>query len=103
MHNTYLFTELYQRSIHNQWIDDIFSCDNLPLIWITTSDQNTDDITENQDELQKQFDLFSDTFGKCLISANKWKSQFCWNSNILFSDVVSVTDEAFCILTIEGK
>lgn len=79
--------------------------DKLPCTWITTSLQEPDEITEqpNEEELQKQFDLFSDTFGKCLISANKWKSQFWLNSNTVFSDVISVTDEAFCILTIEGN
>ena len=105
MHNKYLFTELYQVSIHNKWIGAIFTEDKLPCTWITTPLQRSDEITEQpkQEEQQKLFDLFSDTFGKCLISTNKWKSQFWWNSNTVFSDVISVTDEAFCIFTIEGN
>ena len=102
MHNTYLFTELFQVSIHNEWIGEIFTAEILPCTWITTSLQKSNEQT-NQGKLQKQFDLFSDTFGKCLISASKWKSQFWLNSNTVFSDVISVTDEAFCILTIEGN
>lgn len=102
LHNTYLFTELFQVSIHNEWIGEIFTVDKLPCTWITTSLQTSDE-QNNQENLQKQFDLFSDTFGKCLISANKWKTQFWLNSNSVFSDVISVTDEAFCIFTIEGN
>ena len=69
-----------------KWIGEICTMDKLPCTWITTSLQKSDEITEepNQENLQKQFDLFSDTFGKCLISANKWKLHFWLNSNTVF-------------------
>ena len=55
---------------------------------------------EKEDQ-QECFNLFADTFGKCMIKRELWKNKLARNPNLLFSDVVTISDEAFAIFTIE--
>ena len=55
----------------------------------------------DKEDQQECFNLFADTFGKCKIKRELWKNKLARNPNLLFSDVVTISDEAFAIFTIE--
>ena len=55
----------------------------------------------DKEDQQECFNLFADTFGKCMIKRELWKNKLSRVANVLFSDVVTISDEAFAIFTIE--
>ena len=57
--------------------------------------------TRKKKNHQECFNLFADTFGKCMVKRELWKNKLSRNPNLYFSDVVTISDEAFAIFTIE--
>ena len=64
--------------------------------------EQTENMPDEEKNYQQEcFNLFADTFGKCMVKRELWKNKLSRNPNLYFSDVVTISDEAFAIFTIE--
>ena len=94
------FAGLYEKSKTNKNVKHIFVQETFPTTLITGPKNN--ELEANEQALQQEaFNLFADTFGKCIIKRELWKNKLLREPNISFSDVVTISDEAFAIFTIE--